>query len=83
MDYQNQDTNLKSADNLGNPNNWILADLYAISRIVDSDTRSVEEVIKRMPAIDESIHDLEKSLKKSISLLWVVLIHSGGEKIGT
>lgn len=83
MHYQNQETNPKSADNLGNPNDWTLADLRAISRIVESDTRSVKEVIKKMPAIDESIHELEKSLKKSIPPLRVVLIHSGSEKIGT
>lgn len=67
MEYQNQETNPKSANELGNPDEWTFADLQTISRIAESNTKSVEEVVKKIPAIDESIQDLEKSLKKSIS----------------
>jgi hypothetical protein len=50
---------------LDNREKWTLADLQSISRIIDATTKSVEEAVKKMPSVDESIQDLENSLKKS------------------
>lgn len=67
VEYQTQGLKPKSAADLGNLDSWTFANLETVSRIVESDTRSVEEFVKEIPAVDESIEELEKSLKKSIS----------------
>jgi hypothetical protein len=43
-----------------------MADLYGVERIVDDKSKSVEEILRDVPSIDNSIQGLEKSLKKSI-----------------
>lgn len=67
LEYQSQEAKPKTAANLDNPDDWTFANLETVSRIVESDARSIEEFVKEIPAIDESIQELEKSLKKSIT----------------
>ena len=67
MQYQYQETYSKSAADLSNPDDWTFADLQSIAGIVETNVKSVEAIVKQLSAIDESIQDVEKSLKKSIS----------------
>ena len=67
VEYQRQETGSKSAADLSNPDDWTFADLQTIARIVETNMKSVEAIVKQLPAIDESIQDVEKSLKKSTS----------------
>ena len=43
-----------------------MADLHAVERIVDDKSKSVEEILRKVPSVDDSIQELEKSLKKSV-----------------
>jgi hypothetical protein len=67
VEYQCQETGSKSAADLSNPNDWTFAELHRITGIVETNMKSVEAIVKQLPIIDESIQDVEKSLKKSIS----------------
>ena len=67
VEFQRQETDSKSVVDLANPDNWTFADLQTIAGIVKRNMKSVEGIVKKLPAIDSSIQDVEKSLKKSIS----------------
>jgi hypothetical protein len=67
VQYQHQETYSKLAADLSNPDDWTFADLQSITGIVETNMKSVEAIVKQLSAIDESIQDVEKSLKKSIS----------------
>ena len=63
----------KSTADLGrNAEEWMMADLHAVERIVDDKSKSVEEILRNVPSMDDSIQELEKSLKKSISARKIV-----------
>jgi hypothetical protein len=69
VEYQRQEKGSKSAADLSNPDDWTFADLQRIAGIVETNMKSVEAIVKQLPAIDESIQDVEKSLKKCMSSL--------------
>jgi len=66
IEYQSERMGPKTADDLENPEEWTLADMDAISRIIDTHNKSIDESTKVIPQIDEAIQELEKSLKKSL-----------------
>lgn len=66
MEYQRRGADSKSAADLSNPDDWRFADLQTVARIVETNMKSVEAIVKQLPSIDESIQEVEKSLKKSI-----------------
>ena len=66
MEFQRQETDSKSIADLSNPDNWTFADMHTIAGIIETNMKSVEGIVKKLPAVDESIQDDEKSLKKSI-----------------
>lgn len=66
VEYQSEKTEPKTADDLANPDGWTFVDLDTISQITITDTKSVNATVENIPAIDESIQELEKSLKKSM-----------------
>ena len=69
VEYQSEQTGVKTAEDLEHPDEWTFADLNAISRIVEGHNKSVEDCMKDIPKIDEAIQELEKSLKKSSPIL--------------
>ena len=45
-----------------------MADLPTVQRIVEDKSKAAEDILQKVPSIDESIQELEKSLKKSIPI---------------
>lgn len=67
MRYQKEQGELKSVDNLSHDHgDWTMSDLHVIELIVEERSKSVEKVLRKVPSMDDSIQELEKSLKKSI-----------------
>jgi hypothetical protein len=67
IQYQKEEDELKSTADLGrDAEEWTMADLHTVERIVDDKSKSVEEILSNVPSMDDSIQELEKSLKKSI-----------------
>lgn len=67
VEYQNELTATKTADDLADPDDWTFADLEAMARIVEADMQAVTESSQAVPSMDETIQEVEKSLKKSTS----------------
>jgi hypothetical protein len=66
VEYQGQEGDPKSAADLANSDEWRFADLQTITQIIEASEKTVKEIVKDVPAIDESIQDIQKSQKKSI-----------------
>jgi hypothetical protein len=67
IQYQKEEDEPKSAADLGlDAEEWTMADLHAVERIIDDKSKFVEEILRNVPSMDDSIQELEKSLKKSI-----------------
>jgi len=67
VQYQKEEGEPKSTAGLSHDHEeWTMADLHAVERIVDDKSKSVEEILHNVPSMDGSIQELEKSLKKSI-----------------
>jgi hypothetical protein len=67
VQYQKEQGEPKSVANLSlHHEDWTMSDLHAVERIVEERSKSVEEVLRKVPSMDNSIQELEKSLKKSI-----------------
>ena len=67
IQYQKEEDEPKSSADLGrDAEEWTMADLHAVERIVDDKSKSVEEILRKVPSVDDSIQELEKSLKKSV-----------------
>ena len=69
-------------DNLENPDDWTFVDLEAMARIVEADKKPVEESTHSIPDIDNTIQEVEKSLKKSIASIYVTNNYSGSQEAG-
>lgn len=82
VQYQNERTVPKTADDLENPDDWTFADLETMARIVEADMKPVEESTHFIPEIDNTIQEVEKSLKKSIASISVADNSSGSQKTG-
>jgi hypothetical protein len=82
VEYQSERTGPKTAEDLANPDEWNFVDLDTISQITAAETKTVNTTVENTPAIDESIQELEKSLKKSIWLYRGRLTLSGSEEAG-
>jgi hypothetical protein len=68
VQYQSQQNSTKTVADLASPEGWTFADLNTLSQIIETSSKSVKTIVKDLPAVDESIQELEKSLKKSISI---------------
>jgi hypothetical protein len=64
VEYQSQQAESKTASDLDDVDNWTFADLNTISRLVADNTLIVKEIVEKIPKVDESILEVEKSLKK-------------------
>ena len=62
---QSTDDMDKTTEDLHSPDHWKFADLGTISQIIEESHRLIDESLKDIPSSDESIQELEKSLKKS------------------
>ena len=81
VQYQNERRVPKTADDLENPDDWTFADLEAMARIVEADMKPVEKSTRSIPDIDNTIQEVEKSLKKSIASISVLIILVEAKKL--
>jgi hypothetical protein len=81
VEDQSQQTEPKTASDLHNVDEWTFADLHTISRLVADNMLIVKGIVENIPTVDESIQNLEKSLKKR-TYSKVILTLSGSEKVG-
>jgi hypothetical protein len=82
VEYQKERTTSKTAADLADPDEWTFADLETMARIIEADMQTVTESTHSIPAIDEAIQEVEKSLKKSIFTLYVTNMSSGSKEAG-
>jgi hypothetical protein len=64
VDDQSQQAETKTASDLNKADDWTFADLKTISDLVADNMLIVKEIVEKIPNMDESILELEKSLKK-------------------
>jgi hypothetical protein len=64
VEYQSQQAESMTVSDFGDADNWTFADLNTISRLVTDNTLIVKEIVEKIPKADESILEMEKSLKK-------------------
>ena len=60
-----------TADDLVYMDDWTMADLQKITAIVEDSAKIAKDSMAQVPAIDASIQELEKSLKKCMSFVVV------------
>ena len=65
LDHQYHPTGVKVPEDLKTPEKWTFADIAEVSKMIQENHDDIEATLAKMPLFDESILDLERSVKKS------------------